>query len=355
MAKLGVGYEVEIEEYTWELGTGLDSKRHSLKWSEQDSEGNGKSWSLSNFILPPDHRFSYTAEKRYLYYTPGGIDIRNQLGVSMGRRTPTATGKAKLETLPIASLSITLGSNFVSELFFYHWEKITGRKLSDVLLPGWLGGFRFSPDSRYIAASFFAQSETQRALPFPSKDLGPDSIARYVAKVRKDYLPANVGDLLWLIDRFLKWTFPHGDYKLDFIPLSCDHPDSIYQLIKNIGEEGRYRHHPHFRTFIAFSKMSDMGSDERAVPNNALVLAAEILAGQYTKKRKRAEFRFNGGVVSETRSVLMLSDDWPSYTVCQEDPEELKQDIVLISDLTDDEGCNGEEDDNVDGKDDKRK
>jgi hypothetical protein len=237
---------------------------------------------------------------------------------------------------------MTLGETRGSDLFFEHWEEITGSKIEEVLysiLPRHLPTVgSLAKPGEYYPASFFQDSRSKRILPFSSSGKSTKGDINGLIFVANKHLPANPGDLLWLIDRFFQSVVIPGGGTMDLFYPSI-HPtiNSVYTLIAAFCAQGTYRHHPHLRTFLAFANMSEMGEDERMMSNNALMTAAGVLTGSYTEKKVTKNVEINGKKESPSRKILTLGEDIPSNVVREDEPEQLEQDVVPGDDVTDDE------------------
>lgn len=329
---IGSSFEVVITEEPWDGAGGKDRTRFRLTWKEDDDQ----EWSIAPVILPANVFPTEENDKRFLCYTPTGIDICNNAGLSLGDRKPFANGATKSETIPIASLVITLSEQANAATFFEHWEELTGMSIGDILRSSPTSTNVPSGHETYYPASFFANSKSKRALPFTSATLSAQGYDIYLNKVKKD-LPAFPGDLLWLIDRFLSDKFPEGG-ELDLINASI-HGNSVYKHIATFCSKAKYKYHPHFRTFLALASMAEMGLDERNVSSYALTLAAEILRGPFvSRKSKTANIKVEGQNRSASRFVLTIKKDRPENVIHQEDEPELEQDVEVLDDLTDKEG-----------------
>lgn len=237
---------------------------------------------------------------------------------------------------------MTLGETLESDSFFKHWEEITGSKIEEVLygiLPRQLPTVgSVAKPGEYYPASFFENSRSKRILPFSSSGKMKKEDIDGLIFVASKHLPANPGDLLWLIDRFFQSVVIPGGGTMDFFYPSI-HPtvNSVYTLIAAFCAEGTYRHHPHLRTFLAFANMSEMGEDERMISNNALMTAAGILTGSYTEKKVTKNVEINGKKECPSRKVLTLGGERPPDVVREDEPEQLEQDVIPGDDITDDE------------------
>jgi hypothetical protein len=199
-------------------------------------------------------------------------------------------------------------------------------------------------DSHY-PASFFDDSPSKRALPCTPALLQAKSGKPIYLARGKEGLPANPGDLLWLMDRL--FTKALVKEEIDLISPSV-HPNSVHRLIATFCTEGTYKHHPHLRTFLAIANMAEMGVNERKVCDNALTLAADILRGPFTTKGKPANIKVNKEKRSAFRHVPTIGKDTLPNTISEGDDPELERDVEVLDDTTDNED-NNIEDDNAEG------
>jgi hypothetical protein len=198
-------------------------------------------------------------------------------------------------------------------------------------------------------ASFFEDSPSKRALPFTHLNPQHRSTvgkATYLARGMEG-LPANPGDLLWLIDRFFQEAIQKEE--VDLISPSI-HPHSVYRLITAFCAKGTYKHHPHLRTFLAFANMAEMGMDEQKVSSNALMLAAEVLRGPFAINKKTANITVNKVRRSALRSVLTIGQHNLPNTIAEGDEPELERDVEVLSDITDIEDNEDDDDDTTAGR-----
>ncbi|RAR06499.1 hypothetical protein DDE82_003320 [Stemphylium lycopersici] len=326
---IGDGFEVLIQEQLHRGLGGKDNVRYRLTWKEDD----GQEWSIAPVIMPNNVFSSRSNEKYFLFYTIGGLDLRTSDNTTLGDRKPLINGNTKLETLPIASLVISLAEQANAPAFFLHWEEITACAIDDVLSSKLPRLDAFNANEPYYPKSFFDASRSKRALPLTIGTLTSKSRPVYFSVVRAQ-LPANPGDLFWLFHRFFEETFPEGG---DIDPLSPSiFPNSVFLKIANFCAKGIYRHHTHIRTLFAFASMSEMGIGERWILDNILWLAGEILRG-VTSKKKTANMTIKGKRVSAIRNILVLSGNRKQDVISEEDDPELEQDVKIHEDFTDDE------------------
>jgi hypothetical protein len=270
----------------------------------------------------------------------------------LGDRKPITTGSNKTETLPLASLVITTSEQAGVATFFSHWEEVTGRSSNEVLgaKRGWNAETSTfaalqTANEGYLPVEYFANSRSKRALPFTSSKLTSNGYRGYLSRIERELLPAHTGDLLWLIDRFFQEKLPQGG-DVDLISASI-HANSVYRLIATFCDQAKYKHHPHWRTLMAFVSMAEMGLDERAVCSNAMTMAAEVLRGPFTKKTKTANLTVNNEKRSASRAVLTIKGNRPDSVIYEEEEPELAVDVGIEDDLTDNDSAAGDDDEDT--------
>ncbi len=185
-----------------------DRERHLLVWTEPSTgDQEEKTWTVGPLVLP-NGIINASADKKFLFYTNEGIDIRDSAGVSLGERKPLSSGKVKTCSLPISSL--VLYSNVDEEddrKFLEHWEELTGLELDEILLNDVADGVSCSDQfEAYIPKSWYADnSESRNALPvLAMQSLHKGTQDKYVGLIKT---PAQAGDFLWLFSKFLHHCF----------------------------------------------------------------------------------------------------------------------------------------------------
>jgi hypothetical protein len=225
-------------------------------------------------------------------------------------------------------------------MFLDHWQIVTSVSLDDV----WNcdGAAAASSTEAFLPSSFFGASDTKHTLPFANKSLKQDANAAHLSTLRNT-LPANPGDILWLIDRFLHEQFPGGG-KVD-LASGSEHRDSIYHLITTFCSKATYKHHPHIRTFRALASIVEQGAAERSIATNALVFALQILREPFTKTPKTLKLKVNGVNKESKRFVVAIGAKTPKEVIREWEEPEPEYDVQVLGDETDDEG---NEDDDFD-------
>jgi hypothetical protein len=317
------GFEVLIQEQTI-IGPKGDNVRHALSWVECD----GEQWNLSPIILPEHTVSEDDNDERFLFFVTGRIDIRDGAGKSVGSRKPLASGNTKNETLPIASVLLSMSAKQDLAMFIKYWREITGSDARGNLDASVTAAEPFLP------ASFFEASRSKRSLPMTFRSLRKADLAAHLGAVRAT-LPANPGDLLWLIDEFLKQEFPEGG-DID-LASGSDYCQSVYHKISASCAKARYKHHPHLQTMKSLVSTVESGATERLIATNALSIAFEILREPYSKKTKTLVLKVDGKRKDSSRFVATIGSKTPRDTISLWDEPDLECDVEVLDDLTDGE------------------
>jgi hypothetical protein len=216
-------------------------------------------------------------------------------------------------------------------LFIEHWQEMSGTEL-DVAL-----GLTSATSSTepFFPLSFFEASRSKRALPMTSKSLRKPDYAALLSAVRST-LPANPGDLLWLIDQFLEEYFAQGG-EID-LASGSEHRDSVYQLISSFCSKALYKHHPQLQTLKAMTNIVEKGATERLIGTNALTFAFEVLREPFTKRKKTLVLKVDGKRQDSSRFVATIGTAIPKHTIRPWDEPKLEYEVEVLDDFTDDEG-----------------
>jgi hypothetical protein len=259
----------------------------------------------------------------------GGLDIRDNTGASCGSRKPIASGHTKNETLPISSIILTMSERPELNLFLQHWEEMTGEEVT-------VGGtsITYNQAEPFFPKSFFDQSRSKRALPFSNKSLRTDDYKGHLSALRKT-LPANPGDLLWLLDRFLEAHYPNGG-DIDMAS-SSECTNSVYGKISAFCAQARYKHHPHIRTLKAFVDIAEMGQTERAIAKNALEFAWKVLRTSLDIKSKTLPVYVDGVRKDTTRKLMDIGSNTPANVIRPWSEPKVEATTQVGTDVTDDE------------------
>jgi hypothetical protein len=217
--------------------------------------------------------------------------------------------------------------------FVTYWEEITEINLDRVWSTKGAGAS--ASTESFLPSSFFEASHTRYALPFANKSLKKDAYDAHLSKLRKT-LPANPGDMLWLIDRFLAEFLPTGG-QID-LAAGSEHAESVYHAISMFCSKAKYKYHPHLRTFKALVNIVEQGAAERLIATNALVFAFEILRQPCDKKPKSLKLTLSTGEIRQSkRFVMTLGGNIPKGAICAWIEPDLESDMRLVDDVTDDD------------------
>lgn len=223
------------------------------------------------------------------------------------------------------------------KLFLEHWEDMTGSTVSATLgpiAPGEVVAPFLDQTEPFYLKEFFGASLTKGSLPFSCKSLRKPDYNGHLSTIRET-LPANPGDLLWLLDRFLSECFPDGG-DID-LASGSEHRDSVYLVMSQFVSKATYKHHPHFYTLKAFIHIVEMGATERLIATNALSLAFEILREPFSRKRKTLILKVDGKRKDSTHFVVELGTNVPKNCIAEWEVPGLGCDVELLEDYTDDE------------------
>ncbi|CAN9097540.1 unnamed protein product [Alternaria alternata] len=306
---------------------------------------------LSNDVV------SDTADKRYLYFVSGGLDIRDCNGKSLGTRTPLSSKASKTITLPISGIFLAMGvqSLHAAYEFLEYWESLTGNFFVDEIMSAHKNTGRSQPEA-LLPLSFFDRFPEGPVLPFPSKTLSKASIPKMKAKMSTG-LPVKPNDLLWLLEQFLTEVLPNGG-EIDPISTS-EHPTySIYTKLMQFANRAKYKHHAHINTLKSMAHLSEQGADDRRVSYNILLLALDYLRQGNTQKKKNLKRTLPDGFKIETTRMVRIIGAGPALAsvvsplALPQLVDEVEQ-LGEVEDVTDDEdlGDAGDDDDD-DGDDD---
>jgi hypothetical protein len=181
--------------------------KHSFSWMTSD----GTLASMDNLPLPRTVMPQSDSDKRFIFFVPKGIDIKDQTGKSIDayelkglKQAGKQAGKGRAAvypTLSIATLVATLVNHLHGKHFLDLWEQQTGLKVKDVLKSSQL--FASSSSEAVIPTDYFT-SNPSRPLPV---------CLNYNANAKKTVrglLPVYPGDCLWLLHEFWTDTYPEG-------------------------------------------------------------------------------------------------------------------------------------------------
>jgi hypothetical protein len=121
---------------------------------------------------------------------PSGINIRDSAGATLGSRKPLSSNSVKTETLPIASITLSMNESSDLDAFPTHWQEVVTVDLDAIRE---VRQTNAAQTDMFFPTSFFDASPTRRSIP---------SSIRMNRKETEDYLncfrafrPANTADL----------------------------------------------------------------------------------------------------------------------------------------------------------------
>jgi hypothetical protein len=338
------GYEVYVRSMNLndKVAPRNDRERHILSWKEPSLENNNQEaqWTIGPLVLP--NGVLNGSDKRFIYYTGDGIDIRDTNGHSQGEIKPLHSGRSKTCTLPISAIIVhTAVDDVKDQEFLEHWEDVTGIDI-DEYLRGEVATGMSSTDmlAGRCPVEFFLSSK-KRSLPFPAvQHLHKATRTSYVTIIKKNCTPAEPGDMLWLLSQFLREICdPQKGAYFDMSSPS-ENPASVYRLLARFCHGPTYQHHPHLRTLLAIAHLADMGITERMLMSNVIATTLETLAA-YTKKTKTISLKAG----RKTSKIGYASYKIEGLDAFHQDiiapftmpPLESEVEIVEESEVTDDE------------------
>ncbi|KAJ4316457.1 hypothetical protein N0V94_005448 [Neodidymelliopsis sp. IMI 364377] len=292
---------------------------HQLRWKESGVGGQ----QLLEPIALPDNVVADDPEvdKRFLWYTATGIDIRDADGVSVGDRArmPNASGNANRDE------------------FLNHWEHMTGSSVNNVLgtVLGMVSPGDRLTSERYLPASFFAEFDAPIGLPLlssTSRTLRQSYLEPFVKEV-KQRSAAQPGDVRWILDRFFAEEYPgNSESEVNLCPGSLLKDESAYEKIKHFCAKPTYKHHPHWRTLLALANITEMGMYERHMSTNYLALAAQVLRRPYKATNKRKKDKVMGEGFEIGHQVLIIGKTCPPGVIAPVGDLPWAQDVTVESD-----------------------
>lgn len=199
------GAQVVIKPRTIDL---KDNNVLAMKWESDGREHELKDLAVPTGVIPLD-----PDEQRYIYFVPGGVDIRDSnnrtLGVSSFRDT----------TISLSMMHKVSGNEAALKPFLALWERETGLKVDDQMfgpVDSGPGGVTFVYPASYFKGtgksweSFRAISKTKKAgIIQDGKPVQPEDASWLVHKFLLEHYP-NVGDVVDTGNP-LKWPSPESD------------------------------------------------------------------------------------------------------------------------------------------------
>ncbi|KAK5713409.1 hypothetical protein LTR17_017590 [Elasticomyces elasticus] len=296
--------------------------RYGLQWKDDS----GKTITVDNVLLPYKELIpsGKDQEKRFIFFVPEGIDIRNEKGTSI------ATTPEKRISVPLAAVYFALIGNPQREAFIQLWEEITGC-LADAVF--------FVPqvepsvqDTGYIPASFFATERQAPLLIISNKN------SKAFTEMN-ELLPHQPGDATWLMNEFLKEDFPNGGDVHLGSPLQFPNEDTVWDKLARFCARKKYRKHPHIRDLEALAGGARLGNIEKSFTNATMKVIVEHLRD--VTKTKVANSKVTEHVIKNLpraeADVLVISSNIaagitdPTVTIPDLVSDELADDAAYVT------------------------
>lgn len=259
-------------------GTQITIKSH---WKNYDATavGYSVSWmtldghvrTMDGLPLPRTVMPSKDTEKRFIFFVPEGIDIRDGEGNSIkpqhevkGKRQKGTTQKPLYPTLSVSALVFSLQSHPHGSDFLELWEQQTGLSIDDALntASGQQAPPQIEPGEAVIPASYYS-SGSSRALPPVS------SWGKKAKSAAHDLLPVYPGDSMWLLHKFLEDAYPQGGEVYFSNPAEDWSGNDVWIKLAAFLQQALYSKHPFIREIRSLTEMvRNGGTDAKKVTSN---------------------------------------------------------------------------------------
>ena len=344
------GYEIHVRatQLADAVAPRNDRDRHILSWKEPSLEMHGEDhqWTIGPLILPAGV-LGDSSEKRLMYYTGDGLDVRSPSGESQGEVKALHSGQSRTCTLPISALVVYAKLDETEDQeFLEHWEDVTGVDIDEYLMNAVPTGMSTTdPLAGRYPADFF--KTTTRSLPVPAlKSLHKASMIAYITLVKKNCTPANPGDMLWLFSQFLQEMCDPADGISFNMASASESPSSVYRMLARFCHAPTYQNHPHLRTLLAVAHLPELGITERMLMSNIIVIALGTLA-ESTKKTTTITLKTANKTSKNGYASYKVKDlnEFHNGILAPFTPPKLEYDTEIIeeSEETDDESDAGQE------------
>lgn len=231
--------------------------------------------SVAGSVMP-----TYEEDKRFIYFVPEGVDIRDSVGTSLGERV-LRSGIMKPVTLPLSDIISQLENDPIKDKFFELWSRETGLDLvSTIFAAG--GGQRVAETRSGNVPPASAYRGTRANQPFHrDKDAN---------KRIKNHLPLQPGDALWLFHRFLTETYPNGGEIDAADPSQLPESPSVWIKLKVFCQKPKYSNHPYLLSVNTLADIAILPGNTSA-SNGALKLVLDILRPPVSARKFRVSYR----------------------------------------------------------------
>jgi hypothetical protein len=276
--------------------------KHSFSWRTSD----GGLATMENLPLPRTVMPQTNSDKRFIFFVPEGIDIKDQNGVSIDAYEPKGktrvgnqTGKQRKQlypTLPIATIVATISSHPHAKHFLALWEKQTGRTVDQAIEDSQVQTSLSSSDEAVIPAEYFTNAGPSRPLPTCISYTG--NAKRAVSGL----LPVYPGDGLWLLHEFFSEYYPQGGEVRVTNPSEDPDANSAFRRLGVFLQKPLYRQHPFVRDMRALVQLTNNGGNDKKTGTSTLKSAADVLRG-LTKPATTSTTRVAASVGSGTMVI----------------------------------------------------
>jgi hypothetical protein len=266
--------------------------KHSFSWLTS----NGTLASMDNLPLPRTVMPQTNNDKRFIYFVPEGVDIKDQnrrsidayelKGLKQAGKQAGKRSTPVYPTLSIATLVATLVTHPHGKDFLDLWEKQTELKVDEAIESSQLSAS--SSGEAVIPINYFT-ANPPRALPVCQE---------YNANAKKavrGLLPVYPGDALWLMHEFWTDAYPQGGEVRITNPAEDTSGESVYDKLAIFLRKLLYRQHPFGTSLRALVELSRNGGLDKKKATSTIKSSADVLRG-FTKAPTTGTIRVKAAV-----------------------------------------------------------
>ncbi|CAG8000975.1 unnamed protein product [Penicillium olsonii] len=215
------------EVYAWRNGS------FAIYWNR------GERRNVTFTLRPPlSDRNNSIGVRKFIFFTPHGIDIQDESGTPCRAQTGTL-GSKNLATFPVCRLHHCQDNAHMGNQLIELWEKETGLSWRDTI-----ADIASSPEDRVSIA--------ERDFKGPSLGLIHLGWKRKVLLEPFQATPVPA-DASWLLWKCLLKYWPHGGILFIGDPLKWRRTDHFWGKFREFLASGEYRDHPHFTSLSAWA------------------------------------------------------------------------------------------------------
>jgi hypothetical protein len=116
------GFEVSFRSTTIPGYPAPYDQQISMLWEDSSV---GKDWDIGPISLSASMDLKKSkSQKQLLHFIPSGLDIRDTAGKPLGTHKPLFYRSVKTETLPIASIILSVNESSNPDAFLAHWQEV---------------------------------------------------------------------------------------------------------------------------------------------------------------------------------------------------------------------------------------